>query len=54
MNKFNNKRKRHGPWEGHHINGNLMYKENYINGKKHGLIEFYWDNGNLNIKQYYL
>ena len=47
MNGFNDKREKHGPWETNHINGNLWYKENYINGKLHGLQECYWSNGKL-------
>ena len=47
MNGFNDKREKHGPWE-YYFNGNLMDKENYINGKKHGLREKYYSNGKLN------
>ena len=32
MNEYNDKGEKHGPWESNHINGNLWYKGNYING----------------------
>ena len=31
MNEYNDKGEKHGSWESNHINGNLWYKENYIN-----------------------
>lgn len=41
MNGYNDKGEKHGPWEEYYSNGNLYYKENYINGKLHGLREYY-------------
>ena len=54
MNEYNDKGEKHGSWESNHINGNLWYKENYINGKKHGLYEIYYYNGNLDYKVNYV
>lgn len=60
MNAYNDKGLNHGLWTGHYSNGNLMYKQNYINGDRHGLSELhglqevYYSNGNLNFKTYYL
>ena len=54
MNKYNEQGLEQGPWEDYYSNGNLMYKLNYINGKKHGLYEWYSTSDKLNVKQYYL
>jgi len=36
------------------MNGNVIYKGNYLNGKAHGLWERYWNNGILRYKANYL
>lgn len=54
MNAYNDKGEKHGPWEKYWYNGNLWYKENYVNGKAQGLFEIYDSNGKLSYKQYFL
>ena len=49
MNEYNENGEKHGPWE-YYSNGNLWYKENYINGKKHGICEDYYYKGQLSLK----
>jgi antitoxin component YwqK of YwqJK toxin-antitoxin module len=36
------------------MNGNVIYKGNYLNGKAHGLWERYWNNGHVIYKANYL
>ena len=54
MNGFNENGLKEGPWEEYHDNGNLMDKENYVNGKLHGLYESYYSNGKLWYKVNYV
>ena len=54
MNGFNENGLKEGPWEEYHDNGNLWYKENYVNGERHGLSEDYNYEGDLLHKQFFL
>jgi antitoxin component YwqK of YwqJK toxin-antitoxin module len=54
MNQYNDNNERHGYWEGYHDNGQLWYKENFINGMRYGYWECYWSDGELLYKGYYL
>jgi antitoxin component YwqK of YwqJK toxin-antitoxin module len=54
MNEFNDKGLKEGPWEEYHDNGNLWYKENYVNGERHGLCECYHSNGNISWRVNYV
>jgi antitoxin component YwqK of YwqJK toxin-antitoxin module len=54
MNKYNEQRNPHGPWEWYYPNGILSSKENYLNGKAHGPWEKYYENGNLCYKGNYV
>jgi len=52
---YNDKHQRHGLWEIYYsLNGQLMYKVNYVNGKSVGYGGYYWSNGKLVEKTYYL
>ena len=50
----NEKGQAHGCQETYFANGQLSYKENYVNGKPHGYQESYWDNGNIHYKGNYI
>ena len=50
MNAYNEEGLREGPWEEYYSNGNLWYKENYVNGKANGLFERYFSNLNVCYK----
>jgi antitoxin component YwqK of YwqJK toxin-antitoxin module len=56
MNKRNEQGQAHGPWEWyyHHLNGNLSYKANYLNGEPHGSWEWYYPNGKLAAIEYFI
>jgi antitoxin component YwqK of YwqJK toxin-antitoxin module len=53
-NQRNDKAERHGYWEGHYSNGNLVYTGHYINGVMVGLFKFFEPTGNLIEKEFYL
>ena len=39
---------------GYYENGNIEYKENYINGKLNGEAIGYYENGNIKYKENYI
>ena len=49
MNQYNEHGLKEGYWEDYYVNGNLMYKGNYNNGKSVGYWEEYYVNGNGNL-----
>ena len=53
INQYNEKCQRHGLWEYHWDNDQLMIKGTYVNGKFHGLWEHYYLNGQLICKGTY-
>ena len=44
----------HGHWEAYYINGNIVYKRNFINGERIGFWESYNPSGELKFKRYYI
>jgi antitoxin component YwqK of YwqJK toxin-antitoxin module len=54
MNQLNDKNQRHGIWEKYWLNGQLMYRRYYINGKADGYWEYYFDDGTLYYKGKYI
>jgi antitoxin component YwqK of YwqJK toxin-antitoxin module len=53
-NQYNASGNRHGYWDRYYLNGQLIYKGNYINGKQHGYWEWYSCEGELVHKVYFL
>jgi len=49
----NDKGERHGYSEVYHLNGQLWYKGNYVNGNRHGYWEHYFTDGEVYYKGYY-
>ena len=54
MNQWNDKDKRHGPWENFYSNGKLEWRGSYVNGKAHDLWVLYYENGHLHYIGQYL
>jgi antitoxin component YwqK of YwqJK toxin-antitoxin module len=53
INKNDNGHK-HGIQIGYHYNGNIWYKDNYINGKEHGEHIRYYNDGQIHYKENYI
>jgi len=50
----NDKNQPHGLWECYFHDGTLMYKGNYVNGKRYDYWESYYGNDKLQDKNYYI